>query len=325
MNPEISVIVPVYNVGEPLLRACIESALAQTFTDFELILVDDASTDNSAAVCASYKDPRIRLLRLSKNGGVSNARNKGITIASGRYFSFLDADDKLVPDTLLKLHKAITTTGADIVAADFIRVCADCRSGHNNHTTSEHNSCTKILTPSEAVADILYQRVLDNSPCAKLICRKICTALPFPTGRYEDLLIVPQWFLAANKIAYLPEPLYLYTDNPASYLNTFNLGRAVVLDVTDELVRFMERHHPELVAAAHDRALSASFNILNLMAANGVSDPDTELRCRATIRRYRRQSFLNPCVRLKNKAGILLTYIGGFAALKTAAKIFQKP
>lgn len=94
-NPKISVIVPVYNV-EKYLRRCIDSILAQTFTDFELLLIDDGSKDNSRDLCDGYamKDERVRVFH-KKNGGVSSARNLGLDNAKGEWVSFVDADDYL--------------------------------------------------------------------------------------------------------------------------------------------------------------------------------------------------------------------------------------
>lgn len=328
LMPAVSIIVPVYNVGEALLRACIESALAQTLRDFELILVDDASTDNSAAICESYaSDSRVRLLLLPYNRGVSYARNQGVAISSGTYITFLDADDRLAPEALEHMLRASTESGADIVVANFekvgiLRKASDmCQSGRS--TERPYVLSGLVFDAHQATADCLYQHTLNCSPWGKLYRRKICKIIPFPPCRYEDLLALPQMFLKANKVAFLPEPLYLYTENPGSYLHTFNLGRAVVLDVTEELVELMPT--PELKRAARDRALSAAFNIFNLMTVHKVNAPEIEGRCKATIRRYRRESLLNPHVRLKNKLGILLTYLGGFQSLRLAAKFFQKP
>ena len=100
----VSVIVPVYN-KEEWLASCIESVLRQTFPDFELILVDDGSTDGSLVLEAKFaaEDERIRRIVLKENGGLSAARNRGISAARGRYITFLDADDWIDPDYLLTL------------------------------------------------------------------------------------------------------------------------------------------------------------------------------------------------------------------------------
>lgn len=310
--PEISVIVPVYNVREPLLRSCIESVLTQTLSDFELIIVDDASTDGSAAICKEYlNDKRVNLLRLPQNGGLAEARNRGIYASAGQFITFLDADDRLHPHALEVLRNIAEETGADIVAGSM--------------TGSTQPAQVMVFSPAEAIADTLYQKHINNSACGKLYHRKLCEAEPFRSGWYEDLRTFPHIFLRANCIAYTPQNLYFYTDNPTSYLHTFNTGRAVVLDVTEEIVAFMEANYPEIAPAAHDRALSAAFNIFNLLTVHRLSAPEIENRCKATIYRYRRESFLNPRVRLKNKFGILLSYLGGFPALRLAAFFLQKP
>lgn len=317
MTPEISIVVPVYNVGATLLSACIESALNQTFTDFELILVDDASTDDSAAVCASFTDPRIRLIRLPQNGGLSNARNVGVAASRGSFISFLDADDRIHPSLLMRLRNIVVATGADIAAAGFQRIEAS-----TPVPTIIPEDATRTASPDKAIEDALYQESINHSACGKLYLRDICTTTPFRPGWYEDLRTFYLMFLKARKIAWTTEPLYLYTVNPSSYIHTFNLGRAVVLDVTDELVQYMEAHRPNLLPAARDRALSAAFNILNLLTVNGLREPKIEQRCRNTIRRYRRASLFNPRVRLKNKLGILATYLGGFSLLRLLTKVY---
>lgn len=104
-TPEISIIVPVYNAGR-YLHECVESIIAQTFTDWELLLVDDGSTDGSHAICDDYavSDSRIRAIH-QPNGGVSAARNSGLDKASGQRIAFIDADDRVEPNYLEALHK----------------------------------------------------------------------------------------------------------------------------------------------------------------------------------------------------------------------------
>ena len=118
-RPEISVIVPVYRV-EKYLNDCIDSILAQTFADFELILVDDGSPDNCPALCdaAAAKDSRIRVIH-QKNRGLSGARNAGLDIARGRWAAFVDSDDMLLPQALEKAHSTAEKTGADVVLYGF--------------------------------------------------------------------------------------------------------------------------------------------------------------------------------------------------------------
>ena len=118
-KPAISIIVPVYN-AEKMLQTCVDSILGQKFTEWELLLVDDGSTDASAALCdsLSQEDPRIRTYHKS-NGGVSSARNLGIRKSGGEYLYFADSDDTLVPETLEELYREAAAQSADMVVCGF--------------------------------------------------------------------------------------------------------------------------------------------------------------------------------------------------------------
>lgn len=119
-NPKVSIIVPIYNV-ERFLHCCVDSVLAQTFTDFELLLVDDGSKDNSGKICDQYaeKDRRVKVVH-KQNGGLTSARNAGLALAFGEWVMYLDGDDWIEPDMLESLFREGEDTGADIVLGDFL-------------------------------------------------------------------------------------------------------------------------------------------------------------------------------------------------------------
>ena len=119
MKPLISIIVPIYNV-EKYLSRCINSVLSQTFPDFELLLIDDGSTDKSGYICDGYaqKDSRIKVFHI-ENGGVSAARNYGLDNARGEWITFVDADDWIDKDMYYKLYNEAILSEADIVICDF--------------------------------------------------------------------------------------------------------------------------------------------------------------------------------------------------------------
>ena len=121
-KPLLSIIVPVYNV-ENYLQKCIDSILAQTLTDFELILVDDGSPDGCPALCdaAAAKDARVRVIH-QKNGGLSAARNAGLDVARGAWIGFVDSDDYIAPEMYEKLYRAVQSTGADLALCDYAKV-----------------------------------------------------------------------------------------------------------------------------------------------------------------------------------------------------------
>ena len=133
-SPEISIIVPVYKV-EKYLNECIDSILAQTFTDFELILVDDGSPDNCPALCdaAAEKDSRVRVIH-QQNKGLSGARNAGIDVARGNWLSFIDSDDTVEKTFCEKLYRAATESGAELAACNMLFLEVDgSLSGYQEH------------------------------------------------------------------------------------------------------------------------------------------------------------------------------------------------
>jgi glycosyltransferase involved in cell wall biosynthesis len=319
-NPAISVIVPVYNAGE-FLAPCINSVLKQSFADFELILVDDASSDESLSYCQQIAktDSRIRLIEKDLNEGVSAARNIALDIAVGSYVTFIDGDDLLHHQFLESLYSIAQSEDADVVTAKICRV-------EHNHSVSDKSVKIpphKVYSPIHAIEMGLYQTVEFNSACAKLFRTSLFSDLRYRRVGYEDLDLFYRLFLKANKIVHLPCEFYMYRMHAASYTHIFTPERAVVLDVAERLVNYVHDNIPQILPAATDRYLSAAFNVFNLIVQNNASLPEIQQRCVNIIRKYRRASLLNPKVRFKNKIGIIITYIGGFKALKYTAQLHK--
>ena len=208
--PEITVIVPVYNV-EHYLRRCVDSILAQTFTDFELILVDDGSTDGSGVICDEYAERNARIKALhQRNRGQSAARNAGLRQSSAEWVSFVDADDMIHPQLLQLLYDAVCEYQVQIAS------CCCCESTDIPDSFLRARKCQFVpLKIDEAVLSDLMQEKHYWIACGKLIHRRIVEALPFEEGRiYEDNAVVCQWLYTAGKIAISSEPLYFYYINP---------------------------------------------------------------------------------------------------------------
>lgn len=202
----ISVIVTVHNM-EHYLRKCMDSILAQDYPSIEIIVVDDESTDQSAALLDGYaaKHANIHVIH-QDNSGISQARNVGIACAKGKYISQIDADDWVEPTYLSSLYR---------VCKKYDVLCAAC-----NHTI-EHGSSLKyrfplstkekVLQTSELYHNILYHKAPDVSAWGKLYDRSVFEQIKYPQGLlYEDTYLIVDVIKKVGSIAFTPEPLYHY-------------------------------------------------------------------------------------------------------------------
>lgn len=207
----ISVIVPVYN-NEVYLRQCIDSILGQTYTDFELILVDDGSTDCSADICDEYAsfDKRISVLH-QKNSGQSAARNFGVKNSTAEWITFVDSDDIIHPQMLEMLSKGIKEHDCRIAicsAYEAINVPDD-------FFDERQTSFTELIMNEDGLISARDTNYTFWVVWGKVIHRTILEKLPFEEDRiYEDNAIVPQWLYNAEKVTVTNEKLYYYRINP---------------------------------------------------------------------------------------------------------------
>ena len=212
-KPLISIIVPVYDV-ERYLQKCIDSILAQTFTDFELILVDDGSPDNCPALCdaAAAKDARIRVLH-QKNGGLSAARNAGLDVARGEWIGFVDSDDYISPEMYEILYKAVQSTGADLALCDYVKV----------DETGALCTQTHVAVPQKSLTgrELLQKAYWTTVQIAwnKLYHRTIFAQLRYPVGKLnEDFFVIPEICLNTQRAVVVPEVLYYYVQRGDSIM-----------------------------------------------------------------------------------------------------------
>lgn len=314
-TPKVSIIVPAYNAA-PYIGECLGSIAAQTWRDIEVVVVDDASTDDTAAEAADFcsGDPRFRIVR-AQHGGVSAARNLGIECAVGEWIGFVDADDCLYPFAVERLMETARASDADVSVGII-------ESGKRFRPETGRSEASPIVwNYSEAMQESLYQTHILNSPCGMLMKRSLLGQRRFREGiRYEDLDAYYRFYEGARRIAWLPERVYFYRRNSGSFINTWNSARLDVLDVTDRLLDYMRGRYPELVRAAEDRRFSAHFNMLLLMLRHGSPDPGALDRCRRVIGEYRSRTLADPRVRLKNKLGALASY-GGLPLLRLLSKL----
>lgn len=202
--PEISIIVPVYNM-EKYLPQCVESIIAQTFTDWELLLVDDGSKDSCGVMCDEWakRDERIKVIH-KENSGQADSRNMALKIAKGRYIGFADSDDWAEPKMYETMYSMAKQYDADIVICGY--------SDEYINRTKVYNDDGKIVVYSrnEALERLIYDNEIRSYLWDKLFKREMLTD-EMPKGMiFEDYAIMPRWFANASKIVSVHEPLYHY-------------------------------------------------------------------------------------------------------------------
>lgn len=213
----ISVIVPVYNM-EQYLERCINSIKKQSYSNLEIILVDDGSTDHSADMCDTYaqEDQRIKVIH-KVNGGLSEARNAGLAIATGTYIGYVDSDDWIEPQMYQKMYEACIENEAQVAVCRYAKVYSDetIRGGNHKTTVFERDSILKVYL-SDNSDYIVY-----NSVWSKLFAREIIVGEIFPVGKNsEDIMYTTRAFCKVTKAVYVDECLYNYVlDREGSIMN----------------------------------------------------------------------------------------------------------
>lgn len=267
----ISVIIPVYN-AEKYLRQCIDSVLSQTYINYEIILVDDGSKDNSLAICNQYKDSNENIKVFHKeNGGASSARNVGIKEANGKYIYFLDSDDYIENNTLQKLVMCLIENSADLVFFEG-RVVSENGICKGNYEYRNHYSSDK--------AHLVMKKMLRNKEFHVgtpffFISKKIFddNNLWFKEGvMYEDMLMSYQLFSFAVKAAHLHEKLYVRRYRNASVMTSkvtkFNFNS--ISSVYEAIVNFSDVIPIEKVQNLH--IIRCAYNVFNVYSQMRLID-----------------------------------------------------
>lgn len=235
--PEVSVIVPVYK-AEQYLSDCIDSILSQTFSDLEVILVDDGSPDNCGAICEDYaaKHSRVSVIH-QENQGQAAARNHAMRQAKGNWICFVDSDDVIHSQMVELLHRAAVESGAGISMCRMLEAVE-----LPEDFDRPYEGGYDVLTMEEQTLVQLHDR--EEYPgwvaCAKLIRRAYIEKYPFTPGRvYEDNAAVCWWLREAGTLASLPYPMYFYRGNPDSTTKrSFSLKKLDYQWALGEIIRF---------------------------------------------------------------------------------------
>ena len=244
---KISVIVPVYKT-EPYLRQCVDSILAQTCQEFELILVDDGSPDRAGAICDEYaeRDSRVRVIH-QQNGGLSAARNAGIDWAfahsDSEWLTFIDSDDWIHPRYLEILLRANRENGTAI------SVCSYQQS--SERTAAFPDADPRQHGPSTPEAYWCAKPVNATIACCKLYAKRCFSEIRYPLGKlHEDEFTTYRILFAEKQISVTPLPLYYYYQNDAGIMRTaWSPKRMVALDFLAEQIAYFENNnYPDALA-----------------------------------------------------------------------------
>ena len=217
-RPLISVIVPVYKV-EGYIAACLDSIIAQTYENLEIILVDDGTPDSSGKICDEYakKDSRIKVIH-KENGGVSSARNAGLDIATGELIGFVDSDDTIHPKMYEELYRSLVETGADLVSCSFSR----CYTEDDVCPDEISDQAPLLLSAEKALCSMMHRKHFGAHPVCKLYRAQILSGVRFDTAISiaEDVPFVAEAILNSKKIAIIKARLYNYFQRQGSAMNS---------------------------------------------------------------------------------------------------------
>lgn len=261
-TPLITVIIPVYQV-ENYIKRCIESVISQTYSNLEILLVDDGTLDKSAEICQEYadKDSRITVLH-KKNGGLSDARNYALNIMNGEYVTFIDSDDYVTVYYIEHLYKALLCSNADMSISWFKNVFESCLPDKNDCKKELQN--LEILSSTQCLERMFYQNFIEISAWGKLYKSCLFDNLRYPFGKlYEDIPVTPVTVQRSNKIAVIKNVDYFYFQRKNGIQNMyFNPSKMNAIENMSVLRKFIEKQSPENIDALSCRYFSTVSNIL---------------------------------------------------------------
>lgn len=288
MRDLISVIIPVYKVEKYLCR-CVDSVLAQTYTNMEIILVDDGSPDNCPVMCDEYarQDSRVKVIH-QENAGLSGARNAGIDMAQGQWLAFVDSDDYLAADFLERLYQACVDTGSSLSVCrwEYVR----------GETIPEHGTGeTRVYTGREMLANLYvpdgaYFVVAWN----KLYRKELFEDIRYPLGRiHEDEATTYRIYDKVKKAAYVDRSLYGYFVTPVSITRGFNPKRMDwVTAVAERLDFFEQKGYTELMVpglqALADGSIDIWFGLRDQLPGSEKQQEEIRTLIREGLRRVKK-------------------------------------
>ena len=299
----VSIIVPVYNVENYLVR-CVESILRQTYTNYEVLLVDDGSTDLSGKLCDEYAEKYEKIRSLHKeNGGLSDARNYGLDYAKGNYVTFIDSDDYIGESYLNILTDLVKQY--DVKMASFIPKSVLDNGKMDFMESGDHRGCLK---KEDALRCMCIKKYFGVSACAKLYAIELFQNIKYPQNRlYEDLLTTPYLMALCDKVAYSESIQYYYVQRADSITHKAVTERDLsVFDGLKRLIEFADQYFPEVHDAAVCRYVDDSFDTIIHRLVFDKDYMGKILRIRKNCINYWKEGIRNPYVSRSKKMQLRL-------------------
>lgn len=246
-DTNISIVVPIYNV-ESYLRQCLDSLYPYVTATMEVILVNDGSTDKSFEICKEYKDKYPNTIIVDKeNGGLSDARNAGLTIASGKYTYFLDSDDWLSPNAIIQLYNFAEEHKCEVVQSNFYYAYDDSLLLDNRYISE--TKAPFILSREEAMKELIKNEYVKNFAWGKLYLTSIAKKHLFPKGLYfEDAFWQHHIINEVNRYGIIPSPLYYYRQRNNSISGNFSIRNLDLLKGYEERLKYIGNEYPQLTS-----------------------------------------------------------------------------
>ena len=314
-GPKVTVIVPVYNV-EPFLDECVQSILAQTYHNIEIVLIDDGSTDSSGKMCdeLSLKDGRIVVIH-KPNGGLSSARNAGMEAATGDYYVFVDSDDVISPSMIGDMVSKALEYDTDIVSSLITEDRSLLETGDKNKV--------KLFSVSEGLKSIFSDGSVVTSSSGKMYAALLWDGIRFPTDKiFEDYATIYKVIKASKgRIVSYEDYNYFYRPNPNSITKaSFSHKRMQFYDVTSLVESDMQNEYPDLLPVIKNRVTRQSISYYRDISKSGYDDKED---IRYVIRKVRKGIFryLFSSYNFKSKMyGVMIALLPG-PARRYAKKI----
>lgn len=302
VNTLVSIIVPVYN-AQDYIQECVNSIVHQTYSNLEIVLVDDGSKDKSGAMCDDFSksDSRIKVIH-KINGGLANARNTGVDCSTGSFIVFLDNDDVLAKDFVEYALDKIIAYQADMFIMPYQKFI-------KNVDFPNANDQIHVIDSYECLKHILmHDPCMPISSHSKIFKRELCLKHRF-AYLYEDSATVYKFVLDSNKIVASIVPRYGYRIREGSIMREkFSIKKMDIIDVTSHMYEDIIEVYPDLKDTVSSRCISNLMNVFLQINRGQYKEQQNQLW--DEIKRYRLNAIIGKNVRRKAKVSAVMSYFG---------------